>query len=274
MRLVFVHGMHRQGEDPTALRARWEVALTETWKKLGLRPWNYDLEMPFYGDLLEKLTAEICGPIGSRAFTPLAEALIRDMAKKAGVTDADVMRESGDVLARGPQNWEWVQGLADLLNKKVPQLDVFDFATQVDGYLTRPHIRKAVDDVVGPALDKGQTVVVAHSLGTIVTYLLLRTMANRPKVPLLVTLGSPLGTGTINSYLRPPSPAVPAGVAFWLNGADVRDYVALVPSLDKETFCDGIVNDLNIHNRSDDPHCIEDYLSDFTVAQRIHAALV
>jgi hypothetical protein len=66
---------------------------------------------------------------------------------------------------------------------------------------------------------------------------------------------------------------VPDGVLFWLNGADPRDYIALVPSLDKETFADGIVNDLSIHNRDDDAHSIEDYLSDLAIAQRIHAAL-
>jgi hypothetical protein len=161
------------------------------------------------------------------------------------------------------------------LERKVPVLGKISlgFVTQVDSYLTRPHIRKVVDDFVAPSLDKGPTVIVAHSLGTIVSYILLRTKINQPTVSLFVTLGSPLGIETVKRYLKPPSLAVPAGVAFWLNCADVRDYVALVPSLNQETFCSGIVNVLGIHNRQDDAHSIEDYLSDFAVAQRIHAAL-
>jgi hypothetical protein len=285
MRLVFVHGMRQEGQDPTALKTRWETALTETWVKLGLPPRHYDLEMPFYGDVLEELTAVVRGgasnvvargSVGPQAFTPLEESLIRGMARKAGVTDAEVNRELGqEVVSRGPLNWELVHALANLLEKKVPVLGKISlgFVTQVDSYLTRPHIRKAVDDIVAPTFDKGPTIVVAHSLGTIVSYILLRTKVNRPDVPLLVTLGSPLGIETVKGYLRPPSLAVPDGVSFWLNGADVRDYVALVPPLDKETFSDGIVNDLGIHNREDDAHSIEDYLSDFAIAQRIHAAI-
>jgi hypothetical protein len=241
--------------------------------------------MPFYGDILEKLTAEVRGgtgnvvargAMGPQAFTPLEEALIRDMARQANITDAELSNELGqNVIARSPLNWETTHALANLLEKKIPMLGKVGvgFVSQVDSYLTRPHIRAAVDDIVKPTLGKGSTVIISHSLGTIVCYVLLRTKINQLIVPLFVTLGSPLGIETVKGYLKPPALAVPPGVALWLNGTDPRDYVALVPSLGEETFCTGIVNHAGIHNRRDDAHSIEDYLSDFAVAQRIHTAL-
>lgn len=286
MRLVFVHGMRQEGKDPDLLRRVWESSLRNAWEKLGLAPVNYQLEMPFYGDELERLTADVRGgatkvvsrgaETGPAALTPLEQDLLRDLARKANVTDAEVRQELGsEVEAMGPGNWEWVQALARILERRAPILGevALGFVRQVDSYLTRPHIRKAVDDIVAPTFANGPTVVVAHSLGTIVSYLLLRGMANKATVPLLVTLGSPLGIATVQGYLKPPALGVPAGVAAWLNGADERDYVALVSVLDRDSFADGVVNVSDIHNREEDAHSIEDYLSNSTVAQRIHAAL-
>lgn len=285
MRLVFVHGMSQQGVDPVALKATWEAALKGAWDRLGLPSPTYDLEMPYYGDLLEKLSEEAHGgagqivargPAGEAVFTPIEEQLIRAMATKIGVTNAEVDAELGqEVVARGPLNWEWVQALGRVLDKKFPLIGEFvlRFVAQVDSYLTRPHIRTAINDLVAPAFNKGPTVIVAHSLGTIVSYDVLRNSNDAHNVPLFVTLGSPLGIDTVINNLRPPPIAIPTGIALWFNGADQRDYVALVRPLDKSDFVDGIVNDIDIHNREDDAHAIADYLSDTTVAQKIHAAL-
>lgn len=285
MRLVFVHGMRQEGLDPVALRTTWETALVGAWNRLGLPPRQYELEMPYYGDLLENLTQEARGgksnivsrgPAGAAAFTPLEEQMIRAMATRAGVTNADVDAELGqEIVARGPLNWEWVMALGRALDKKLPTLGewVLRYVAQVDSYLTRPHIHAAINDLVGPAFNKGPTVIVSHSLGTIVSYDLLRNSASAPNVPLFVTLGSPLGIDTVINNLRPPSLAIPAGAARWFNGADPRDYVALVRPLDGTNFVDGIINDIDIHNSEQDPHSIVDYLSDATVARQINSAL-
>jgi hypothetical protein len=286
MRLVFVHGMRQEGQDPIALKGVWESALARTWQKLGLSLSNsYELEMPFYGDVLDGLTNQLYveesdiiarGSAGPRTFSPLQESLLRGMSEKAGVLNQDVERELGqEVVARSPANWEWVQALARVLERKSPALGKFvlAFVVQVDAYLTRPHIKQAVDEIVAPTLNQGPTVIVAHSLGTIVSYTLLRGMTPSAQVPLFMTLGSPLGIEMVKSYLRPPSLAVPPGVMFWMNGADERDYVALVSKLDATTFAAGILNDTAIYNRNEDAHSIEDYLSDLKIAQRIYLAL-
>ena len=48
----------------------------------------------------------------------------------------------------------------------------------------------------------------ALSLGSVIAYRLLRQIETRADVPLLVTLGSPLGICTIKEHLSPPSLAV------------------------------------------------------------------
>ncbi|WP_308407699.1 alpha/beta hydrolase [Streptomyces somaliensis] len=79
--------------------------------------------------------------------------------------------------------------------------------------------------------DDGPTVVVAHSLGTVVA---LETLhAHRGEVPLLVTLGSPMGTRTaVLPRVRPQPPSAPACVGRWLNFWDRDDIVAARPRLE------------------------------------------
>jgi hypothetical protein len=241
--------------------------------------------MPYYGDKLEDLTQAARGsasavvargPGGPMEFTPLEQALIRSIAPKLGVTNAEIdARLGSEVVARGPANWEWVQAAARVLDDKVPVVGnlALGFVRQVDAYLTRSNIYDAVNDIVAPAFVDGPRVIVAHSLGTIVSYLVLRRIAANPRVPLFVTLGSPLGIPTVKQYLKPPSLHKPNGVMDWLNGVDERDYVALVSKLDEASFAGGIDNVCDIHNREEDAHSIEDYLANARVAKKIHEAL-
>lgn len=286
MRLVFIHGMRQEGKDAADLQKEWEDALVSAWETNGLTKPSYTLEMPFYGDVLNDLVEEArsssAGPVplgeggGFETFTQFEADLIREMGAKEGITDEDVRSELGaGVLERGPSNWEWVQAIARILERKIPALGRLSlkFVRQVDGYLTRPHIRKAVDDTVRPSLLRGPTVVVAHSLGSVISYLLLREAAEGADIPLFVTLGSPLGINTVKQHLRPPALEVPGGVTNWLNGTDERDFVALHARLDRNTFAEGIENVSDLRNQTDDVHAIEDYLSDSTISRRIHAAL-
>ncbi|MEV0451048.1 alpha/beta hydrolase [Streptomyces sp. NPDC050600] len=117
---------------------------------------------------------------------------------------------------------------------------------------------------VAACLDpEGPNVVVAHSLGTVVALETLHEITygtadgtapgnpygngggspggdrvparRRPDVPLLVTLGSPLGIRTaVQPRVRPHPLATPASVGRWLNFWDRDDLVAARPHL--ETF--------------------------------------
>ena len=284
MRLVFVHGMRQEGLDPRVLSQAWQEALEGAWKRDGLTAPPYQLEMPYYGDVLHSLTVAARGAapaIVTRGeghagtFSELEEQWIREMAAHAGVTAEEVRRDIGqEVVAKGIPNWEWVQGLARVLERRVPAAGRLGlgFVQQVDSYLTRPHIAQAVDAIVGKALEGSPAVVVAHSLGTVVSYKLMTRMPSPSAVRLFVTLGSPLGIEVVKKHLRPPRLARPKCVAEWLNGTDERDYVALHANLDATTFCDGIENVSDIEN-GEDAHLITDYLRHPVVSGRVHAML-
>jgi hypothetical protein len=80
-------------------------------------------------------------------------------------------------------------------------------------------------------MDDGPTIVVAHSLGTIVAYEALHE--NRCQTPLLVTLGSPLGMRTIvTPRLLPQPPRAPESVGEWRNFWDKDDPIAVRPRLE------------------------------------------
>jgi pimeloyl-ACP methyl ester carboxylesterase len=112
---------------------------------------------------------------------------------------------------------------------------VFDLK-QVRRYLTDSALREAARDRVRALIGPDTTVVVAHSLGTVVAYEALCSLPGHP-VRELVTLGSPLGIRNLifDGLLPPPTaglaswPDTPA--TRWTNIADARDVVALVEDL-------------------------------------------
>ena len=83
---------------------------------------------------------------------------------------------------------------------------------------------------VGTALGDGPVIVVAHSLGTVVSLETLHDYAGR--VPLLVTLGSPIAMRTVVwPRLVPQPPATPDVVSRWLNFWDRDDIIVARPRL-------------------------------------------
>jgi hypothetical protein len=117
-------------------------------------------------------------------------------------------------------------------------------------------------------------VVVAHSLGTIIAYDVLREEASRGlKIPLFVTVGSPLGVREMQDLVAQPL-EVPAGVGAWLNASDFRDVVALDHSIRPEYQPAERCTDLIVQNDSPNHHGIREYLAAAAVREPILAALV
>ncbi|HEX8625900.1 MAG TPA: hypothetical protein VF782_12620 [Allosphingosinicella sp.] len=284
MRLVLVHGMRQEGKDPDVLQDSWVAALHAAWKREGLAIPDYDLKMPFYGDELERLTAEARGSTevvakGGGGEAPSADEadMMREYGEALGITDEEIAAErANEVVAKGMANWGWVHAIARIAERRVPLFGVIalDFVRQVEAYLTRQHITAAVDGIVRPALTGERCVVVAHSLGTVVSYWLLRKAGPDCDVPLFVTAGSPLGIHTVKRRLQPPRPlARPEGVRRWVNATDERDYVALYARLDRDSFAPDIENFDDVTNSRADAHSITEYLSHTAVAKSIFHAL-
>jgi hypothetical protein len=120
-------------------------------------------------------------------------------------------------------------------------------------------------------------VVVAHSLGTIITYDVLAdpSMTGLSDVT-VVTIGCPLGIGNVQNRLRNgagrPNP-IPSGVVAWSNFADRWDPVALDQTMrDEFEPPKNMPRDEGVNNAAPDNHELFGYLSIALVRDAIVAA--
>ncbi len=144
-----------------------------------------------------------------------------------------------------------------------------------DVYLYTNHagVRNQVDHIVNAMLTEEPTIVVGHSLGSVVAYNVLRSDTRKLQVPVLVTIGCPLAIRAIRDQLVPLSfPKPPVGV--WSNAFDPRDIVALYP-LNAANFpvSPAVTNYNQVKNHTDNRHGIDGYLDDPAVARWILDAL-
>ncbi len=171
MDIVFVHGRAQGGRtgDLDTLKQEWLDGLHEGFKRAGVEaPASGKVRLPFYGARLDELTEALAervvrvvergGPASDADIDPLEAAIIERLAERAGVTEDDVRAElDAGILQRGPENWEWVRATARALFKKAPwvaALGIGRFTADVNAYLTRPHIRAAIHEIVSPAKNR------------------------------------------------------------------------------------------------------------------------
>jgi hypothetical protein len=290
-RIVFVHGIAQQNLDPVTLKNTWIEGLRRGATAAGLKlPDNLDIQLPYYGDVLYKFTSGVPTTADVQArgddnadldFLAFEAAAAEQMRAKAGISDQAVddlysSNQGADPQQRGPQNWRWVQAIVRSIDKfgfGVSGSTIEAFLRDVYLYTNRAGVRDQIDAIVKAALTEEPTVVVAHSLGSVVAYNVLRTDTRKLRVPLLVTVGCPLAIRAIRDQLVPigfPKPAV----ATWSNAFDPRDIVALNP-LDAANFpvAPAVTNFNQVKNHTDNRHGIDGYLDDATVARWILGGL-
>ena len=299
--LVFVHGRAQEGKDSKALKKEWLDALDVGLGKSGLvlPIAEADVKFPYYGDTLYDLvdgkSADEAAAIIVRGKAAGADAeeeqftraIMTEIKEKMGITDAQLADVAGqEVVEKGPQNWEWFQAILKAIDQYVPGgsgNSIALFTNDVYQYLKNKNTRDSIDAGVRKAVTKGvETVVVSHSLGTVVSYNVLRQQADDCgwNIVQFITLGSPLAVTEIKNTIRKLKPPVrcPACVGKWFNAMDERDVVALYP-LDTRCFpldptAPAIENKRDVRNKTENRHGISGYLDDREVARRIHDALV
>ena len=288
MRLVLVHGINQQGKQADALKAEWLGHLGGAEAFPGI-----DVAMPFYGDALKKHAdgkggnAISQGPGGVNDLDEaqfLASALM-ETASAAGIGDAAIATEQRKIARADGGVTEQSLVMNRRFNAIVRVLEqispihggwVMRILKQAYAYAKNPKAAHAVDAIVRPALQSGPMVVVAHSLGTVVTFKLLREMAAQGgdvQVPLLATLGSPLPLMAIQAALGPAF-VRPANVGQWINALDPDDFITLGKPLDDTTFGfrTGIINYIDVDNDRNDAHFVGGYLSDKRVKMAVAKA--
>ena len=155
--------------------------------------------------------------------------------------------------------------LRQLLQQLFPDADAYFFTNKKEPI--RQRLRQALNAVAGP------TVVIAHSLGTVIAYDVLSEpgFAGRT-VPLLVTLGSPLGYAEIQDVVTRPL-GLPAPVRIWANFADPFDVVALDSTLADDFRGGPRIVDAWVDNPAPNNHAACGYLGASRVRATVTAAM-
>ncbi|WP_153808178.1 hypothetical protein [Nocardia sp. SYP-A9097] len=247
-----------------------------------------DVHFAFYGDLLAQLVDEVENSLpadisarsaddGPSDYATTQRAIWKELTETAGLTDDQIHTELGTTIPRDPQNWGWVLACTRALSR-IPDLDtklIDRWVRDVSLYLTNTAVQRAINKVVLAELDDAPFVLVAHSLGTVLSYNVLRSADRHGHCHGLITLGSPLGISAIRTRLHTPL-THPRDTDHWFNAYDKADIVALRP-LDQDWFPlePPIENYEKVSNTTSNHHGISGYLNDpfvaATIAKFLHA---
>lgn len=296
-RVIYVHGI---GNKPIAsiLKCQWDTALFgfDLGDRSRLAYWvnreRYPNPEPgtcMTGDLTECedstmplqikslgvddkdwLDAEIAALTSDKEEGVLLRKLAADMAKSAALSGGMSAQEvDAKVLPLPPTIRRWItRGLTKAFLK-----DVYDLF-----YV--PERRQIMLQAVSERLIEGSGpfVVVGHSQGSMIAYLALSMLkGSEAKIPLLVTIGSPLGVAEVQDQLKKllgtKKLGVPAVVARWVNVADRLDPVALDANISNDFSPAGTVRveDFRVTNpdRPRHPHSATGYLRSEPVRKNV-----
>ena len=307
--IVLVHGIDYQRLKPDDVVDEWGPALARGVRLAGLgdladrlwpqgsRPNSIEIRAAYYGDFFRMLDEQGGGgevhqstPDDGAFSERLALEWLERIANGARATSADRARAQFALdLARNPEALER-QGMGEVWRQIINTLARntwlgtvgMDFAqrfvltalNQVTLYLTSEPIRAGAQQKVLHLVDDDTRIIIGHSLGSVVAYECAHRLSR--SLPLLLTLGSPLGLRTIVlDRLRPP-PSFPPKVNRWVNVADRDDVVAAAPDLSSlfagELRASARFNGILVDNGSK-PHDCRIYLGHIAVGRVISEAL-
>jgi hypothetical protein len=254
--IVLVHGIAQEQLSADSLEQEWVPALAGGIRTAGfndladrlVRTHEIDVRMAFWGDLFLR-RGQQGDDVGSLAGDTAAELLAVEWLERAAADgsnpDAEVARQELNYVAPIPHRGE--QGLVrDGLRSAVSSLSRLRWFApfglmaaekfvnralgQVRTYLSNEEIREAITARVHALITPSTRMIIGHSLGSVVAYEVAHQL--RAPLPLLLTLGSPLGLRSIVlSQVRPQPPQYPPYVRAWHNIAGRGDLVAAEPDL-------------------------------------------
>ncbi|PFG18611.1 hypothetical protein [Serinibacter salmoneus] len=290
--ILLVHGRSRPLFGPAQMKEQWIVALRSGFEAAGLQvPFaDSDVHLPWYGDSLthlvggdarseaERVSLRGDMPVDEREFV---RAVVAQVAETFAFTPAQLaeVADPGDAEA-APGQWGHVRTVLAAVDRYVPGMSgatVAFVARECFGYLTDARLRQTIDDGVANVARPGEpTVVLAHSLGAVIAYQVLRSSERMRDldVRLFLTVGAPLAWRPVITHLgRLATPRMPAQVREWVNARDTSDAVALGPIIGGLLAAGAVTEEPGVVNPDDGRHAIEYYLADPVVARHIARTL-
>ena len=284
-KIILVHGINNQHKSSEQIKWEWLGALStvlSAQQENAIR--NLDVVAPYYGDILYDYTegreadlvnrpvAQSIGNVPDEE-TEFYNEFLADVAQAFDIGDEDIAVEMGHQDAAVKQGFFHDRkfiAIVQLLEKISPWQGkhVMRVLSQAYTYINDEDAAAAVDAVVQPELEGEPSLILAHSLGTIVTYKILRDLI-RDKKHKFLTLGSPLGIKAVRNGIGPKFSLPTKSVSDWSNGLDKDDFVSFKRKL-KNAGYEGDIREYNdINNGGDDPHSIQKYLTDHWVRRTI-----
>lgn len=246
--VVLVHGRGHLDEDTAALRREWKRDLDTALTRAGLPSLrDEDVRMAWYADVLDPSRDPGCPTMASDPDSAGLGLLARDfISSLAGALPST--RESRDLRVI----------LGDMLY-------AVDAARRCGA---QRRVRLTIDSAAAAGRP---VVVVAYSLGSLVTYGALTASGTAPRGRIrLVTAGSPLGNEEMRMLLGESGGLrLPPGVAGWDNVYDPNDgFAAPLNPLVSE------VRDVELAPTTNgDPHFVKRYLRDARLGAAVGRAL-
>lgn len=249
--VVLVHGRGHLGDDTATLRRDWKRHLDTAFVRAGVTPLpDEDVRLAWYADIMDPSIVATCGQTVVNTTDSVGmETFARDfLSSLAAALPSSESRGARTILG--------------------------DLLYALDGSRRCAAEARVAGMIEQAAMEQRPVVLVAYSLGALVTYGVLEDTAARRGVPIaLVTLGSPLGDGDIRALLGsgPDSLRVPPGVSDWENVYDPGDVFAS-PIADRVRG----VRDVELSTRGVDAmeaHYVDRYLSDRVTGAAVARAL-
>lgn len=289
MRLAFVHGINNELNDADNIRETWWGALEEAWDEAGLasktRP---QIDVGYYGKLLDSDASNDAVEMGpANSATSFASPLLQEFAEAAGISQAELDQAAvqlgiaPDVVAQGLPGQGAVVKFISVLERVLPTKGKYVarlFLNQAIKYINDQALAARIDRDVRKAIlgdREDPVIVVAHSLGTVVSYrVLAEDAAVGRNVALFVTLGSPLSVRMFRSILPARGSLPKPPIHRWLNARNGQDFVTLSRPINLASIgFDGVEDHPDVVTSALDVHDVTQYLRDAKVAKAIYDML-
>jgi len=234
---------------------------------------------PYYGDILSDFTEDSEGNAASAVAQGASDIVTNEVdfyssfiKESFGISSSQIEEEldqQDEAVAQAAYHNRNVIAVMRAAEKLFPSKveKLLKKLPQAYCYLKNVNASKAVDEIVAPALSEGAALIISHSLGTVVTYKLLRENPS-PLNHQYITLGSPLGIEAVKKSIRPPF-IRPDQLSLWYNGGDKDDFVAAGKKLSSCGYENVDEENFDIDNGKDDPHAISRYMSSDWVVNKV-----
>lgn len=217
--ILLVHGRGMADRDTAATRGLWLDALNAGAKSVSSKALiaSGDVRLVWYADVLEPMSTEHC-----------SYASGDPRARRDATGDPELksfVSLVGNVLG----------ALTNFVSDKESLGELRSLSGDA-AFLTDGHKRCAAEQRLGDAIDRAgregrPVIIVAHSLGSLVTYDYLTARRDVGAVQRVVTIGSPLGSADLRHLLiggdSTESFGLPQSVKTWINVRSAADPFAM-----------------------------------------------